>query len=155
MSGFFVTLCGFLELTHLKTKGNHQTSVRVKKYKEMIVAHLWNYYTKQKLTWNIFQPLTYAYITRMDRFTGVSSVCFVLSRRATGATTIDFLSAITLNVSGNVSPQIWRGRFLDGLVFTEKKFDIGLTAAQKRCKYDYDKRVRKKTAFKISAFFFQ
>lgn len=69
---------------------------------------------------------------------------------STGAETIEFSCPIPSNISGNVSPGILHDCLLMRFSLLRKNVEKGLTATPNRYKYNYGKRVRETTVFKVN-----
>lgn len=74
----------------------------------------------------------------------------VLARHSPGAATVDFSSALQPDIPENVSLRVLHTRLLERLALMRENCDSGLSAAPKRYKYDYSRRVCEASAFKAA-----
>lgn len=86
VSKFVATACAQLEDKHLTTTVYHpQTNGRAKQFNKNVITFLRRYVAELQKDWNtLFQPLTYAYSTRVHCSTNQTSFRLGLSRHLPG-----------------------------------------------------------------------
>ena len=140
---FFESVCTLLGIKHFLTAAYHpQTNGQAERFNKTLIRSLRNYVTEHQLNWDDYiYPLTYAYNMQVHRTTGTTPFDLVLTRHPRSIALRDAPTG-TEGLPDKLTPVQFKRYTIRRLRSQLATAQDKMTAAQKRYKEDFDRKVR-------------
>ncbi|CDF40922.1 unnamed protein product [Chondrus crispus] len=142
---FFDAVCALLGVRHYLTTAYHpQTNGQTERFNRTLVQRLRHYVAEHQRDWDEYiQPLTFAYNTQVHRSTETTPFDLVLTRPPSGLALPGTVPQDAVsNTEDPRTPVQYKRATLRKLRDALERTRVKLTAAQRRYKADFDKKVR-------------
>ncbi|CDF38169.1 unnamed protein product [Chondrus crispus] len=149
---FFDAVCALLGVRHYLTTAYHpQTNGQTERFNRTLVQRLRHYVAEHQRDWDEYiQPLTFAYNTQVHRSTETTPFDLVLTRPPSGLALPGTVPQDAVsNTEDPRTPVQYKRATLRKLRDALERTRVKLTAAQRRYKADFDKKVRFRSVIQV------